>query len=199
MCSDTPKTKNIGVLISGTGRTLDNLNEKIKEGKLNATISIVISNRVNIKGVEIARKHNNKIEIIKRKDFKNIYEFSKRIFEVLTNHKVSLVVLAGWLEKLYIPHEYEGRVINIHPALLPLFGGFGYYGEFVHRAVIKSRMKISGCTVHYVTNEYDSGPIIAQEWVEVKEGDTPQTLGERVFEKEKELYPHIINQLLSNI
>lgn len=199
MCADNPKVKNIGVLISGTGRTLENLNEKIKEGKLNATISIVISDRTNIKGVEIAKKHNNKIEIIKRGKFKNIYEFSRRIFEVLTSHDVSLVVLAGWLEKLYIPSEYEGRVINIHPALLPLFGGFRYYGEFVHKAVIESKMKVSGCTVHYVTNDYDSGPIIAQEWVEVKEEDTPQTLGERVFEKEKELYPRVINQLLQRI
>lgn len=190
--------KAVGVLISGTGRTLANLNEKIKNGQLSIEIKIVIASKKNIAGIEVARRYSTPLQIIERKDFKNSYEFSIKVFETLTKFNVDLVILAGWIHKLYIPPEYNYRVLNIHPGLLPLFGGFRYYGEFVHTAVIKSGMKISGCTVHYVTNNYDSGPIILQEVVKVEKDDTPQTLANRVFEKEKELYPKAIELVLNN-
>ncbi len=188
----------LGVLISGSGRTLSNLNEKINSGKLKAEISVVISSKKDVLGIEVAKKYSNHLEIVARKDFKNTYEFSNKVFEILKNFNVDIVVLAGWIHKLHIPKEYEYRVLNIHPALLPLFGGFKYYGDFVHRAVIESGVKVSGCTVHYVTNDYDSGPIILQECVKVEEGDTPEILSQRVFEKEKELYPKAIELILKN-
>ncbi len=197
MRANSSKTKSIAVLISGTGRTLDNLNQKIKEAKLQVDIAVVIASKQNIKGIEIAKKHNNKVEIVDRRNYSNIYEFSRKVFDILNDYKVDLVVLAGWIQKLWIPKEYEWKVINIHPALLPLFGGFRYYGEFVHRAVIESGAKVSGCTVHYVTSDYDSGPIILQDYVKVEGSDTAHTLGERVFEKEKELLPRAIEVVLN--
>lgn len=197
MRKNSSKNKSIGVLISGTGRTLDNLNQKVKEGQLKVDISIVIASKQNIKGIEIAKKHNNKVEIVDRKNYGNIYEFSMKIFDILNNCGVDLVVLAGWIQKLWIPKEYEGRVVNIHPALLPLFGGFRYYGDFVHRAVIESGAKVSGCTVHYITNDYDNGPVILQAFVRVEDNDTYHTLSARVFEEEKELYPKAIEKVLN--
>ncbi len=189
----------LGVLISGRGRTLENLNEKIKSGKLNAQIGVVIASKKDIPGLLVAKKYSNLYELVERKNYKNTYQFSCKIFEILKNYNVDLVILAGWVHKLHIPKEYEYRVLNIHPALLPLFGGFRYYGDFVHRAVIESGVKVTGCTVHYVTNNYDSGPIILQEFVKVEDTDNAQTLAERVFEKEKELYPKAIEIVLNRL
>jgi len=190
-------SNNIAVLISGKGRTLENLNEKILAGSLNTNIKVVIASKKNIPGIDVAKKYANRLEIVERKNFNTIWEFSEAVFKILNQFSLQLVVLAGWIHKLYIPPEYNFRVINIHPALLPLFGGWLYYGDFVHKAVIESKMKFSGCTVHYVTNEYDSGPIIMQEIVAVEENDTTESLAHKVFEKEKELYPKAIKFVLS--
>jgi phosphoribosylglycinamide formyltransferase 1 len=190
-------SNNIAVLISGKGRTLENLNEKILAGSLNVNIKVVIASKKNIPGIDVAKKYANRLEIVERKNFNTIWEFSEAVFKILNQFSLQLVVLAGWIHKLYIPSEYNFRVINIHPALLPLFGGWLYYGDFVHKAVIESKMKFSGCTVHYVTNEYDSGPIIMQEIVAVEENDTAESLAHKVFEKEKELYPKAIKFVLS--
>ena len=119
--------------------------------------------------------------------------YSARIVELLDAAKVDLVVQAGFLSFWRIPPEYEGRVMNIHPALLPSFGGSGIYGRRVHESVLAAGLKVSGCTVHFVDNEYDRGPIIVQKCVAVLEGDTSDTLAARVFEQECIAYPEAIN------
>jgi formyltetrahydrofolate-dependent phosphoribosylglycinamide formyltransferase len=183
----------LGVLISGGGTTLINILEYIKEGKLNAEVGIVISSRSTVAGVERAKKAGLDVKIIRRKDHPDIDEFSKCIEAELVAANVDLIVQGGWLCLWKIPNRYENRVMNIHPALLPSFGGQGMWGHHVHEAVLKSGCKISGCTVHFCTNEYDKGPIIVQRSCQVKDDDTPEALAARVFEQECIAYPQAIN------
>jgi len=189
------KTKPIrlGVLISGGGTTLINILDYIKQDRLNAKIAVVICSRSEVTGVQRARNAGLDVEIIRRKDHSTIDEFSRRIEEVLVAAKVDLVVQGGWLCLWKIPARYEHRVMNIHPALLPSFGGQGMWGHHVHEAVLKAGCKISGCTVHFCTNEYDEGPIIVQRACEARSDDTPDTLAARVFEQECIAYPQAIN------
>ena len=192
-----PKTQNIkpirlGVLISGSGTTLMNILEYIKQGRLNAEVAIVICSRSTVTGVEKAKKAGLKVKIIRKKDFTGIDEFSKRIEEELVAANVDLIVQGGWLCLWKIPARYENRVMNIHPALLPSFGGQGMWGHHVHEAVLAAGCKISGCTVHFCTNEYDKGPVIVQQACEVKNSDTPEILAARVFEAECIAYPQAI-------
>ena len=122
----------------------------------------------------------------------DVTEFSRQVFKLVDDAGADLVVLAGWLCLLEIPPKYAGRVMNIHPALLPSFGGKGMFGRRVHEAVIAHGCKVSGCTVHFVDAEYDSGPIIAQRTCPVLDDDTPESLAHRVFEEEKIAYPDAI-------
>lgn len=187
------KPVRLGVLISGGGTTLINILEYIKQGKLNAEVGIVISSRSKVAGVERAKKAGLDVKIIRRKDHPDINEFSKRIEVEFVAANVDLIIQGGWLCLWKIPDRYENRVMNIHPALLPSFGGQGMWGHHVHEAVLKSGCKISGCTVHFCTNEYDKGPIIVQRSCQVEDDDTPDTLADRVFEQECIAYPQAIN------
>jgi formyltetrahydrofolate-dependent phosphoribosylglycinamide formyltransferase len=193
----TAKTKTkpirLGVLISGGGTTMVNILKYIKQGKLNAEIAIVISSLSKVAGVDRAKEAGLHVEIIRKKDYADIDEFSSKIKEKLIEADVDLVIQGGWLCLWKIPNRYENRVMNIHPALLPSFGGQGMWGHHVHEAVIKTGVKLSGCTVHFCTNEYDKGPIIVQRSCPVKEDDTPDTLAARVFEQECIAYPEAIN------
>jgi len=182
----------LGVLISGGGRTLMNILEYIKQDQLNAEVAVVISSRSTVAGVERAKNAGLDVKIILKKDYPDIDEFSKRLEEELVAANVDLVVQAGWLCLWKIPARYENRVMNIHPALLPSFGGQGMWGHHVHEAVLKTGCKVSGCTVHFCINEYDEGPIIVQRTCEVKENDTPDSLAARVFEQECIAYPQAI-------
>jgi formyltetrahydrofolate-dependent phosphoribosylglycinamide formyltransferase len=182
----------LGVLISGGGTTLMNLLECIKQGNLNAEMAVVISSRSTAAGVERARAAGMNVKIIRTKDYPDIDEFSKVIETELTEAGVELVIQGGWLCLWKIPARFENSVMNIHPALLPSFGGKGMWGHHVHEAVLKAGCRVSGCTVHFCTNEYDSGPIIVQRCCPVLEGDTPDTLAARVFEQECIAYPQAI-------
>jgi phosphoribosylglycinamide formyltransferase-1 len=186
------KAVRLGVLISGGGTTLMNILDYINAGKLNAEIAVVISSRSAVAGVERARNAGLNVKIIRKKDFSDIDEFSRRIEQELVAADVELVTQAGWLCLWKIPARYENRVMNIHPALLPSFGGEGMWGHHVHEAVLEHCCKISGCTVHFCTNEYDKGPIIVQRCCPVEETDTPDTLAARVFEQECVAYPQAI-------
>jgi len=186
------KRLRLGVLISGGGRTMTNILDDIKKKRLNAEIAIVISSRSTVTGVQRARAAGLPVAIVRKKDHPDLEAFSKRLEEELDAAQVDLVVQGGWLCLWKIPLQYENHVMNIHPALLPSFGGQGMWGHHVHEAVLAAGCKVSGCTVHFCTNEYDSGPIIAQRTCPVEDDDTPDTLAARVFEQECIAYPQAI-------
>ncbi len=185
------KKLRLGVLISGGGRTMVNIQELIEAGKLPAEIAVVIASRP-CKGVERAEAMHLPVHIVPYKQMPDTETYSAKIAEILDATEVDLVIQAGFLSLWHIPHRYEGRVMNIHPALLPDFGGAGMYGRHVHEAVLASGRKESGCTVHFVTNEYDAGRIILQRKVPVLKGDDADTLAARVFEQECIAYPEAI-------
>jgi formyltetrahydrofolate-dependent phosphoribosylglycinamide formyltransferase len=182
----------LAVLASGGGTTLQNLIDLIAAGELDAKIKVVIASRPGIKAVERAADAKIMNFVVDRKQFADLAEFSRQVFSLCDDAGVDLVCLAGWLSMLVLPAAYRGRMINIHPALLPAFGGKGMYGHHVHEAVIAHGCKLSGCTVHYVDEKYDNGPIIIQRACPVLEDDTPDALAARVFEQEKLAYPEAI-------
>lgn len=190
--SNTKKLR-LGVLVSGGGRTMENIQKQIDLGLINAEISLVICSREQIKGVQLAQRMGFKTEIIRRKDFESLECFSDQIAQSLRAEKVDLVIQAGWLCLWTIPDDLTNKVMNIHPALLPSFGGQGMWGHNVHEAVIKRGCKISGCTVHFCNNEYDKGPIIVQRSCEVLDTDDADTLAARVFQQECIAYPEAIS------
>lgn len=178
-------------MISGGGRTLLNIAEHIRRGDLSAETAVVVASR-QCKGVDICHEAGLDIRVVPYKEMPTLEEYSRKITAILDAAKVDLVVMAGFLSAYLIPPHYLGKVMNIHPALLPAFGGRGMYGHHVHQAVLRYGCKVSGCTVHFVTNEYDRGPIILQRAVPVVEGDTAETLAGRVFEQELIAYPEAI-------
>jgi phosphoribosylglycinamide formyltransferase-1 len=182
----------LAVLLSGNGTTLQNLLDKITDGELAAKVVHVVSSRSDAFGVERARQAGVPTAVVSRKDCASAEEFSQRIFELLRSSQPDLVCMAGFLHLLPIPDDFRHRVMNIHPALLPSFGGKGMYGHRVHEAVLAAGAKVSGCTVHFADNEYDHGPIIIQKTTSVLEDDRPETLAFRVFEQEREAYPEAI-------
>ncbi|UCD48567.1 MAG: phosphoribosylglycinamide formyltransferase [Phycisphaerales bacterium] len=182
----------LGVLLSGGGRTMLNILEEIRQHRLNAEIVSVISSRSTVAGVKRAQDAGLSVEIIRKKDYPDIDAFSRRLAEQLEAAQVDLIIQAGWLCLWKIPATYENRVMNIHPALLPSFGGQGMWGHHVHEAVLAAGCKVSGCTVHFCTNEYDRGPIIVQRTCPVQDDDTADTLAARVFEQECIAYPQAI-------
>ena len=180
----------LGVLLSGGGRTLENLAACIRSGQLPADIAVVVSSHPGAFGLERARRLGLPHEAVDYREAGT--EFSGRIAALLDGARTDLVVMAGFIRWWEIPERYRGRVMNIHPALLPAFGGQGLYGERVHRAVLSAGAKFSGATVHFVDEEYDHGPIILQRVVPVLPGDSPETLAERVFAEECLAYPEAI-------
>ena len=184
---------NLAILISGSGTTLQNLIDKINDKTLNANIQIVISSAPDTYGVKRADQNNIPVSIVQRKGFNNSEIFSNTIINEIEKYSVDLIILAGFLHLFKIPDKYTGKAMNIHPGLIPSFCGKGYYGHHVHEAVIESGVKVSGCTVHFVDNEYDCGPIIIQRVVQVHEDDSPETLAQRVFKEECIAYPEAIN------
>lgn len=189
------KPSRLAVLISGGGRTLENLFARIADGELEAEISVVICSRAGIEGIARCRRLGLPFYVVDRRAFDDDASFSKANFEIIRGAGVQLVCLAGYLKLLPVPAYFEGRVINIHPGLLPDFGGKGMYGERVHCAVLEAGRKESGCTVHYVDDEFDHGEIIVERRVAICAGDTPSVLAARVFEAECVAYPEAIRLL----
>lgn len=192
------KPYQIAVLISGGGTTLRNLIQRWDENQLNAQISLVLSNNPQAGGLDFARQANLQFAVVDHRSFDTIDAFSDAIFHQVQLAQADLVVMGGFLRRLKIPQEFENKVINIHPSLIPSFCGKGHYGQRVHQAVLDYGCKVSGCTVHFVDDQYDHGPIIAQRTVEVQVDDGPQELAERVFAAECDLYPQVINALAAN-
>lgn len=187
MTSPTPR---LAVLLSGSGRTLVNLIEHIRSGRLHAEIPLVIASRECL-GAQRARELGITTLII-RGDIP-----PDHLERLVAEHRIDWVVLAGYLRLLPISPSLAGRVVNIHPALLPKFGGPGMYGHHVHEAVIASGDPVSGCTVHLCDSAYDRGPIILQRQCPVLPADTPDTLAARVFELECQTYPEALELLFS--
>jgi phosphoribosylglycinamide formyltransferase 1 len=190
----------LGVLLSGSGRTLANLLRVIATGGLSAAVRVVISSKPDVRGLQIAQDAGIPAHVVQRRTFDSDLNFSKAIYELLHRHEVELTLLAGFLRKLVVPPELENRILNIHPALLPdsAAAGRGFYGERVHAAVLESGVAVSGATVHVVDNGYDTGPVVMRATVPVLPGDTPTTLAARVFEAECRLYPAAIRQHLAD-
>lgn len=182
----------IAVLISGGGRTLLNLAERIESGALPARIVQVVASR-ECAGAERSRVRGlpTHVEPPVVNDPDGALLASR-----LRETGAEWIVLAGYLRLLHIPRGFEDRVVNIHPALLPAFGGPGMYGRRVHEAVLRAGCKVSGCTVHLCDDRYDNGPIVAQAACRVREGDTADSLGARVFRLEQRLYPEALRALL---
>lgn len=182
----------LAVLLSGGGTTLQNLTDRIADGRLAAQIAVVIASRGDAGGLERARRAGIAAVTVERRAFPDADTFNDAVHAELARWPIDLVVLAGFLSPLQLRNRYAGRVLNIHPALIPAFCGKGFYGERVHRAVVDSGVKVSGCTVHFADDEYDNGPIILQGCVPVLDDDTPETLAARVHQLENELYPAAI-------
>ena len=189
------KKLRLAVFISGTGRTLKNLIDRIRTEKLSAEIAVVLSSVANVVGLQYAEEESIPVEIVERSQYGSLAEFSEAYFNVCRTVRADYVVLAGYLRYLEIPKDFENRVLNIHPSLIPAFCGKGFYGNIVHSKVLEYGVKVSGCTVHFVDQEYDTGPIIIQKTVDVYEEDTPDTLNDRVFTAECEAYPEAIELL----
>lgn len=183
---------NIAVLLSGSGRTLQNLIDLKKAGKLDIHIQLVIASRAGLGGTQRAVDAGLPNNVIDRKSYSDLPPYSNAIFSAIDLAKVDLVVMAGWLSLIEIPSRYANRIINIHPSLLPAFGGKGMYGHKVHEAVVAGGCKISGCTAHFVDANYDTGPIILQRSCPVLDNDTADDLANRVFAEEKIALPAAI-------
>ena len=182
----------LAVFLSAGGTTLQNLLDQIEAGRLSARVVLVLSNRADAFGLVRAERAGIPTAVVERKDFPSREEFSQRLFEFCREAQIDLVCLAGFLQLIVIPENFVGRVMNIHPALIPAFCGKGYYGHHVHEAVLRYGVKITGCTVHFVDNQYDHGPIILQRAVAVEDDDTADTLAARVFAEECKAYPQAI-------
>jgi formyltetrahydrofolate-dependent phosphoribosylglycinamide formyltransferase len=178
--------------------TLQNFIDQIATNQVNARIKLVIGSRPDLLALKRAADANLSHEVVDRKSFPDVASFSRRIFDLIDRANVDLICLAGWLCLLEIPQHWQNRIMNIHPALLPSFGGRGMYGLKVHQAVLDHGCKISGCTVHFVDATYDTGPIILQRVCPVLDDDTPESLAHRVFEEEKIAYPQAIRLFAEN-
>ena len=187
------------VTVSGGGTNLQAIIDRVADGSIkNAELVGVISNNYGVKSLERAEKAGIPNMVVSPKDFPDRESFNKALLEAVDSYSPDLVVLAGFL--VVIPpamiDKYENRIINIHPSLIPSFCGTGYYGLKVHEAALARGVKISGATVHFVDKGTDTGPIIIQKAVEVKEGDTPEVLQRRIMEEaEWKILPEAINML----
>ena len=182
----------IAVLVSGGGRSLENLADAIRRGEVPGEIVLVLASNRKAFALERARRLEIPAIVVDAEKKLSPPEFSREAFAAIERAGADVVVMAGFLRLLPLPEPWIGRVLNIHPALLPAFGGKGYYGDRVHEAVLAAGVKETGCTVHYVDNEYDHGPVLLQRRVPVREDDTVETLGARVFEEEKIALPEAL-------
>lgn len=192
-----PKLIKIGVLVSGRGTNLQSIIDACENSGssyIPGKVVVVISNKKDAYALQRAEKHNIEALFIDRKLFLDDFSYSDKLIQELKLRNVDLVCLAGFLLKLApnFIQAFKNRILNIHPALLPDFGGKGMYGLNVHKAVLQSGVKVTGCSVHIVDEEYDHGEIILQRKVPVLDNDTPEILANRVLEQEHKLYPEAI-------
>lgn len=184
------------VLASGGGRTLENLQQRIVSGELHAEIVLVVVTRGDIGAADRARRLGLVSLVIGPRSHPDREQREHLLVAAILEARPDLVVLAGWLQLLPIPPELEGKVLNIHPALLPAYGGQGMYGHHVHEAVVHDRVPVSGCTVHFASSEYDRGPVVLQTAVPLSGDEDADAVAAKVFAAETEAYPEAIRMLL---
>lgn len=189
--NNSPRPR-LAVALSGGGTTLVNLHQRIASGSFDAEIVCVIASNDRCKGIERAERIGLPVRVLPRKTFADKHAFSEAIFAACRSAEADLLVLAGFLSLLVIPDAFANRVLNIHPSLLPKFGGKGMHGHHVHEAVIDAKETESGCTVHLADNTYDTGPVLLQRACPVLPDDTADRLGQRVFALECDAYPRAI-------
>jgi phosphoribosylglycinamide formyltransferase-1 len=182
----------IAVLISGGGTTLRNLLLKIDQQDLPIEVRLVVSSNPSAGGLAYAEQANIPVQIAECSSAARPDEFSAAVFDPCRQAGAELVVMGGFLKHVLIPEDFENRVVNIHPGLIPAFCGHGFYGRRVHQAVLDYGAKVSGCTIHFVDDEYDHGPIILQRSVPVEHDDTAERLAKRIFRVECEAYPEAL-------
>ena len=185
----------IAVWISGGGTTLSNILDCVSKGTLDVEVCLVVSSRSKVGGLEIAKSAGIEIQVVPTGSFDSPDQYRDEMFRRSRELGVHYVVMAGFLKHVLIPSDFTNRVVNIHPSLIPAFCGKGMYGNRVHQAVVDSGVTVSGCTVHFVDNEFDHGPIIYQQAVEVAEGDSAEDVRQRVFAAECEAYPKVLRWL----
>ena len=185
----------IAVFASGRGSNFRAILQAIHEGRIrNAEIVLVVSSNPDAGILDSARAHDIPAVHLDQKQFGSEQDFTKALLALLDRHRVNFIALAGYLKKLSadVVRRFKNRIVNIHPALLPNFGGKGMYGIHVHEAVIKSGARKSGASVHIVDEEYDRGPVVLQQEVDVDPADTPESLAHKVLQVEHALYPEVI-------
>ena len=185
----------IAVFLSGGGRTLANLLQRQETDGLPIDVRLVISSSEKARGLSIAREAGLQSLVIRQRDFANPDAYREAMFDPCRRAGAEVVVMAGFLKHVLIPADFENRVINIHPSLLPAFGGPGMYGQRVHEAAIERGVQFSGCTVHLVDNHYDNGPILLQRICEVFPSETAETLAAKVFQLECDALPAALRQI----
>ena len=188
----------IAAMVSGQGRgsNLGALLTACEAGEIAGRFAVVIGTRADAPALERARAAGVLTSVVSPRKYEGDDDgYGEALLRILRRHQVDLLCLAGYMRQLPLPvvTAYPGHILNVHPALLPLFGGRGMYGENVHRAVLESGMKVSGCTVHFVDEQYDTGPIVVQRTVPVEEDDTPATLAARVIKAEHEAYVRAVH------
>jgi len=191
------QTARLVVLASGGGRSLENLQKEILAGRLRAEIVQVIVSKAGIGAQERAARLGLPCRVIGKQSHLRSADRDEALLTCFDQAKPTLILMAGWLQLLPIPERYEGRVLNIHPSLLPAYGGRGYYGEHVHAAVARDARRISGCTIHFASQAYDEGPVLLQEAVLLAEGAEPEAIATAVFEAECRAYPAAVRAVLS--
>jgi formyltetrahydrofolate-dependent phosphoribosylglycinamide formyltransferase len=182
----------LAVLVSGTGRHLQNFIDLTARGELDARVVVVVSSLRDAYALERARAAGIDAHVVRRRDFESQEAFSEAVTSALDPYAPDLILGAGYLQRYVFPKRYEGRVLQIHPGLLPKYGGQGMYGHHVHEAVLAAGENESGCTVFIADHEYDRGPTLLERRVPVLPDDTPETLADRVFEAELAAYPEAV-------
>ena len=190
--ADNKQRFRIAVLISGSGSTLKNLIDLVDQGKLEVEIVAVVSSNPSAGGLNYAAEANIPAKVVETKYFETTAQFSDAIFQFCRDQRAELIVMGGFLKRITVPADFVNRIINVHPSLIPAFCGKNFYGHKVHQSVLDYGCKLTGCTVHFVDDHYDHGPIILQRAVEVLPDDTAESLAARVQAVEREIYPAAI-------
>ncbi|HZU53921.1 MAG TPA: phosphoribosylglycinamide formyltransferase [Holophagaceae bacterium] len=186
----------LAFFISGTGGNALNLVRACREGRVAGTPAAAVASSPKAGGIAKLEAEGIPSAVVERKAFDSDEAFSEACYGAAEARGAEIICLAGWLKKLWIPERWEGRILNIHPGLLPAFGGAGMYGMHVHRAVIAAGERMSGCTVHLVDNEFDHGRVLLERRVPVLPGDTPESLQARVYAEEMKAYPEALAAFL---